>query len=191
MLTKSVALQLARWTRAIPAEFRDQAEEILVAAARAGAGLRALAAICAEIRYRTAPPDPEDEQDRHLDRGVSFDTTLDGAGVIRGDLTPECAAMVQAVWMRCPPRGGGDLRTRPQRYHDALEEAMHRLLASGPPPSGPGSPSRPSPISHFTELVRAWTLDSEPQDGWIAGYRARWAAQRAAAQSAPGTAGPG
>jgi hypothetical protein len=44
----SVALQLARWTGAIPEEYRAQAEEILVAAARAGAGLRELAAICAE-----------------------------------------------------------------------------------------------------------------------------------------------
>jgi hypothetical protein len=48
--TTSVALQLAKWTRPIPAEFRAQAEEIVVAAARAGAGLRELAAICAEIR---------------------------------------------------------------------------------------------------------------------------------------------
>jgi hypothetical protein len=50
VITTSVALQLARWTQAIPEEFRGQAEEILVAAARAGAGLRELAAICAEIR---------------------------------------------------------------------------------------------------------------------------------------------
>ena len=69
VLTKSVALQLARWTRRIPAEFRGQAEEILIAAARSGADERALAAICAEIVYRTAPPDPEDERDKDLDRG--------------------------------------------------------------------------------------------------------------------------
>jgi hypothetical protein len=35
-ITTSVALQLAKWTQAIPAEFRGQAEEILIAAARAG-----------------------------------------------------------------------------------------------------------------------------------------------------------
>ena len=75
VITKSVALQLAKRTRAIPAEFREQAEEILVAAARVGADLRELAAICTEIRYRTA-------------------------------------------------QGNGDLRTHPQRYHDALQEAM-------------------------------------------------------------------
>jgi hypothetical protein len=50
VLTKSAALQLAKWTRPILAEFRAQAEEILIAAAWAGAGLRELAAICAEIR---------------------------------------------------------------------------------------------------------------------------------------------
>lgn len=63
--TRSVALQLARWTQAIPEGFRPRSEEILVAAARAGADLRALAAICAEIRCRTAPPDPDDPR---LDR---------------------------------------------------------------------------------------------------------------------------
>ena len=50
VLTKSEALQLAKWTRPIPDEYRTEAEEILVAAARAGADLRSLAAICAEIR---------------------------------------------------------------------------------------------------------------------------------------------
>jgi hypothetical protein len=119
VLTKSAALQLARWTKAIPAEYRGTAEEILVAAARAGVDLRGLAAICAEIRACTARPDPDDNRD-HLDRGVSLETTFDGAGVIRGDLSPECAALVQAVLdALSAPAGGGDLRTRPQRYHDA------------------------------------------------------------------------
>ena len=40
VLTTSEALQLARWTRAIPAEYRAEAEDILVAAARAGVNLR-------------------------------------------------------------------------------------------------------------------------------------------------------
>ena len=128
VLTKSVALQLSRWTKAIPGEYRGKAEEILVAAARAGADLRGLAAICAEFRACTAQPDPDGHDDPRLDRGVSLDTTFEGAGVIRGDLTPECAAMVQAVLdALSAPAGGGDLRTRPQRYHDALAEAMRQL----------------------------------------------------------------
>jgi Domain of unknown function (DUF222) len=125
--TKSEALQLARWTKAIPGRYRDQAEEILVGAARGGADLRGLAAICAEIRALTAGPDP-DGRDPGLDRGLTLDTTLDGAGVLRADLTPECAAMVQAVLdALSAPQGGDDQRTRPQRYHDALAEAMRPL----------------------------------------------------------------
>ena len=84
VLTESEALQLARWTRALPGQYRAEAEEILVAAARAGVDLRGLAAICAEIRARTAEADP-DGNDPHLDRGVSLDTTFDGAGVVHGD----------------------------------------------------------------------------------------------------------
>ncbi len=45
--------------------------------------------------------------------------------MLRGDLTAECAAMVTSVLdALSAPVGGGDLRTQPQRYHDALEEAM-------------------------------------------------------------------
>ena len=80
VVTKSVALQLAKWTRTIPGEYRGEAEEIVVAAARAGADLRALAAICAEIRYRTAEPDPDDDGDKDLDRGCRSTRRLTGRG---------------------------------------------------------------------------------------------------------------
>ena len=188
-VTKSVALQLARWTGPIPAEFREQAEEILVAAARAGADLRALAQICAEIRYRTAPPDPHDDNYKHLDRSLSLETTLDGAGVIHGDLTPECAAMVQAVLDALSvPEGRGDLRTRPQRYHDALAEAMKRLLASDLLPQRAGQPARALVHIYFAEL-REMDAGSALQDKWIAEYRAQWAAHRAAASVSTGDGG--
>jgi len=188
-VTKSVALQLARWTSPIPAEFREQAEEILVAAARAGADLRTLAQICAEIRYRTAPPDPHDDNDKHLDRGLSLGTTFDGAGVIHGDLTPECAAMVQAVLEALSvPEGRGDLRTRPQRYHDALAEAMKRLLASDLLPQRAGQPTRALVHIYFAEL-REMDAGSALQDKWIAEYRAKWAAHRAAASVGTGDGG--
>jgi hypothetical protein len=187
-LTKSVALKLAKWTRPIPEEFRDQAEDILVAAARAGAGLRELAAICAEIRCRTAPPDP-DGPDPRLDRGLSLDTTMDGAGVIRGDLTPECSAMVTAVLdALSAPQGGGDLRTHPQRYHDALAEAMRRLLASGLLPKRAGQPVKALVHISFADLCDLDT-DSVLQEKWIGEYRARWAAHRAAASVGPSDGG--
>jgi len=187
-VTTSVALQLAKWTQQIPAEFRGPAEEILIAAAGAGADLRALAQICAEIRSRTVPPDPDDN-DPALDRALFLDTTLDGAGVIRGELTPECAAMVQAVLdALSAPEGGGDLRTRAQRYHDALAEATKRLLSSNLLPQRAGQPVKALVHMSFADLCDL-DVDSKLQDAWIAGYRARWAAGRAAASVSTGDGG--
>ena len=189
VLTKSVALQLARWTRAIPDEYRGEAEEILVAAARAGTDLRGLAAICAEIRARTARPDPDDDDDPGLDRGVSLDTTFGGAGVMHGDLTPQCTAMVQAVLdALSAPQSGGDLRTRRQRYHDALAEAMRRLLASDLLPQRAGQPVKALVHISFADLC-AIDENSGVQDAWITEYRARWAAHRAAASVTTGDGG--
>jgi hypothetical protein len=188
-VTKSVALQLARWTRAIPEEYREAAEKILVTAACKGADLRTLAAICAEIRARTARPDPDDDNDTHLDRGVWFDTTLDGAGALRGDLSPQCAAMVQAVLdALAAPQGADDLRTRRQRYHDALEQAMKRLLTSDLLPKRAGQPVKALVHIYFAELAEM-DEGSALQDRWITEYRARWAAQRAAASVSTGDGG--
>jgi hypothetical protein len=187
-VTKSVALQLAKWTAKIPDESRDEAEKILVNAARAGADMRGLAALCAEIRARTASADPDDP-DPGLDRGVSLDTTIDGAGVIRGDLTPTCAAMVQAVLdSLSAPEAGGDFRTHRERYHDALAEAMRRLLASDLLPKRAGQPVKALTHIHFSELI---DLDdnSALRNKWAEDYRARWAAQRAAASVSTGDGG--
>ena len=189
VVTRSVALTLAGWTRAIPVEFRDEAEAILVEAARAGAGLRTLAALCAEIRSRVAAPDPGGGRDPGLDRGVFLDTTVGGAGIIRGDLTPGCAAKVQAVPDALPaPQGKGGRRTRPQRLHDALEEALTRLLASGLLPRRAGQPVKDLVHVRFAGLP---DLDggSVLQGKRIGGYRARWAAARAAAPAGPGDGG--
>jgi hypothetical protein len=191
VLTKSAALQVARWTKAIPEEFRAEGEEIVVTAARTGADLRALAAICAEIRELTAGPDPDDDpaDDPRLDRSVSLDTTIDGVGVLRGDLTAECAAMVESVLdALSAPVGGEDLRTGPQRYHDALAEAMRRLLASGLLPKRAGQPVKALAHIHFTELL-ALDKDSILQDKWMTDYRARWAAHRASASAGPADGG--
>ncbi|HLK76016.1 MAG TPA: DUF222 domain-containing protein [Streptosporangiaceae bacterium] len=188
LLTTSVAVQLAKWTRHIPGECRDEAEELLAGAAQAGVGLRDLAAMCAEIRARTAGPDP-DGKDPGLDRGLSLATTFDGAGVIHGDLTPECAAMVQSVLdALAAPQGAEDGRTRPQCYHDALQEAMNRLLASNLLPKRAGQPVKALVHVYFAELL---DLDGDGilQDKWIGEYRARWAAHRAANSVSPGDGG--
>jgi hypothetical protein len=53
------------------------------------------------------------------------ETTFAGAGLITGNLTPECAAVVTAVLESlAAPAGAEDTRTREQRCHDGLQEAM-------------------------------------------------------------------
>jgi hypothetical protein len=48
--------------------------------------------------------------------------------VLGGDLTPACAAVVGAVLdALSAPMGAQDTRTRAQRYHDGLAEAMRQL----------------------------------------------------------------
>jgi hypothetical protein len=59
---------------------------------------------------------------------VRLETTFQGAGVLHGDLTPECAAVVGKVLdALSAPAGADDDRTQEQRYHDALQEAMRYL----------------------------------------------------------------
>jgi hypothetical protein len=98
-----------------------------------------------------------------------------------GDLTPECAGVVGAVLdALSAPAGAEDTRTRDQRYHDGLQEAMRRLLAAGLLPERAGQPVKA--LVHVS-LADLMLLDgsSALMDEWIAGVRAQWAAARAAA----------
>jgi hypothetical protein len=96
----------------------------------------------AEIYARSLPGTPDSDGDGAFeDRSVRLETTFDGAGVLGGDLTPECAAVVGAVLdALSAPAGAEDIRTRAQRYHDGLHEAMQRLIAAGLLPERAGQP---------------------------------------------------
>src|SRR6185437_8100684 len=62
------------------------------------------------------------------------------ATAIRGALTPECAEFVQTVLdALSAPSGADDDRSHEQRYHDALQEAMERLVAAGLVPERGGA----------------------------------------------------
>ena len=91
--------------------------------------LPGLAALFAQIYQRSRPDLPDEDPDQAFeDRAVRLVTTFGGAGVLTGDLTPQCAAVVGAVLdALAAPAGAGDSRTREQRYHDALQEAMRSL----------------------------------------------------------------
>ena len=76
-------------------------------------------------------------------RGLSLDTTLGGAGRLTGDLSARCTAALQAVLDSLGKKmGSEDVRSVPQRQHDALEEACRRLLAAGTLPDRAGQPAQ-------------------------------------------------
>ncbi len=165
----------------LPAGCQDTADAILVAAALSGASLAGLARLAAEIYARSRPPDPDGPDDGFDDRSVRLQTTFEGAGVLGGDLTPDCAAVVTAVLdALSAPAGAGDLRTHGQRYHDALADAMQRLLAAGLLPERAGQPVRGWVHMSLAELL-ALDGDGALLGQWITTVRARWAGARAAA----------
>ena len=189
VLTESMARTVCGWTDKVPRECRPAADEILVAAARAGARRGDLAALAAEIYARSLPDPGDDPEPAFEDRQVRVETTFAGAGVISGDLTPECAAVVTAVLESLSaPMGAEDTRTREQRYHDGLQEAMHRLVASGLLPERAGQPVKVWAHVSLAEL-RAMDDGSLLETEWVTEMRIRWAARRA--ETADGSGGDG
>jgi hypothetical protein len=112
VVTESMARAICGWTGKLPAGCRPAADNILIAAARAGARREDLAGLAAEIYARSLPDGEDDPEPAFEDRQVRVQTTFAGAGVIAGDLTPGCAAVVTAVLeaLSAPP---GRLRAAP------------------------------------------------------------------------------
>ena len=128
-MSASFGRMICCWTDKLPPDCREAADEILLGAAAAGMELAELAGLAREILDRYRPDLPDEDPGGGLeDRGVRLVTTFEGAGVLSGDLTPECAAVAGAVLdALSAPCGAQDTRTHEQRYHDALQEAMRRL----------------------------------------------------------------
>jgi hypothetical protein len=190
VVSESYARTICQWSDKIPEDCRPAADAILVAAARAGAALEDLAQLAAEIYTRSLPDTSDDGPDQDFeDRSLRVETTFDGAGVLNADLTPECAAVVTAVLESLSaPCGAEDTRTREQRYHDGLHEAMRRLIAAGLLPERAGQPVKAVAHVSLAEL-RAMDGESTLEEEWITAVRAQWAAHRAAASVAGGDGG--
>ena len=123
------------------------------------------------------------------DRALTLATTFGGAGVVHGDLTPECAAAVAAVLdALAAPAGKDDDRTKDQRYHDALAEAMRRLVAADLLPERAGQPVKVWAHISLADLLLL-DGDSALQEQWTAQVRQRWAAHRAQASETGGNDG--
>ena len=115
VLSESMARLICGWTGKLPPDCRERADEILLVAAGAGARPGDLAALAAEIYARSRPQDEDDPEPDFEDRQLRVETTFGGAGVISGDLTPECAAVVTAVLdaLSAPAGRGGHPDQRP------------------------------------------------------------------------------
>ncbi|HVT67570.1 MAG TPA: DUF222 domain-containing protein [Trebonia sp.] len=167
-MSRSWADAVARWTRKLPEGMRADTDKILIEAAAAGASLEDLATIAAAAieQWRSAQQDPDDDFD-FRDRYVKLATTFGGAGVIRGDLTPEAAAAVTVVIEALGKRrGADDDRSEGQRFHDALAEACHLLLRARLVPDRAGADTQAVvhiPISQLRQLPGAPDLE----DAWL------------------------
>jgi hypothetical protein len=93
-----VGRQICLWTGKLSEDRRDTSDKFLLDAAAGGLGLEELAALFAQMyeRARAERPD-EDPGGDFADRGVKLATTFGGAGVIHGDLSAGCAAIVGEV----------------------------------------------------------------------------------------------
>ena len=170
-ISESWARQICDWTDLLSEDVRGDADVFLLGAAAGGAELRDLGKLAEEIRRQCAGPD-SDGDDGFAGRSVALDTTFEGAGKLNGNLTPQCAAAVQAVLDALGKRRGPeDERTKGQRLHDALEDACRRLIGSGCLPERAGQPTQ---IVLHLDLDRLRGLPGAPE------AEAAWAGQASA-----------
>jgi hypothetical protein len=191
-ISKSWAMAIAEWTRKLPAELRAETISILVQAAEAGAtldDLRTIAGVALE-KWRASRPDAD--EDGFDDRYVQAGTTFEGAGVIRGNLTPECAAAVQAVLEALGKKAGPeDARTEGQRFHDALQAGCELLIRAKMVPDRAGADTHVAvhiPLGQLrdmpgaAELEEAWLRGKAGEPGYLTGKDAAAAACDAVAE---------
>ena len=192
-ISKSQALAIADWTKKLPAELRAETITILVQAAQAGASLddlRIIAGVALEQKWRASRPDADD--DGFDDRYVQAGTTFGGAGVIRGNLTPECAAAVQAVLEALGKKAGPeDTRTEGQRFHDALQQGCELLIGAKMVPDRAGADTHVAVHIPFPELRQrpgapeaeeVWLRGTAGEPGYLTGKDAEAAACDAVAE---------
>jgi hypothetical protein len=188
-ISEAWAGAMADWTRRLPEDWRAEVDQILLDAAAAGANFCDLAMIAQAAyekwRQRSADPD-EDPDDGFDERYLKLATTIDDAGRVTGNLTPECAVALQAVLEALGKKAGQeDDRTESQRRHDALQEACELLIRAGMVPGRAGADTRVDVIVALSQLREmpgataledAWLAALAGQHGYLAGTDAKVAA---------------
>jgi len=168
-ISKSWAMAIAEWTRKLPADVRAETIKILVEAAQAGASQDDLRIIARVAERNWLASQPSGDDDGFDDRYVQVGTTFQGAGVIRGDLTPECAAAVQAVLEALGKKAGPeDDRTDGQRFHDALQLGCELLIRAKMVPDRAGADTH---VAVHTPLGQLRQMPGAPEleDAWLRG----------------------
>ena len=109
--------------------------------------------------WKAQHPDPDDgngepgDEDGFEDRRLRLGVTFGGAGKLSGDLAAGCAAKLQAIFDALGKhRGADDWRSTEQRQHDALDEALSRLIKSGLLPQSAGTDTLAQVIIPFPAL---------------------------------------
>jgi Domain of unknown function (DUF222) len=170
-LPVSIGDLIIRWTGKLPEELRVEGDQILVAAATGGCGEREINILGARLveEYRKTRPDPDDG-DPGAGRGLYLAETIDGAGKLRGDLTPQATAALRAILDSLgKARGPEDLRTPGERHHDALQTALEVLLGAGGLPQRHGSPAQAEVITTLDQL-RGMDGASAVEDAWLGSH---------------------
>lgn len=188
LLSESWLARIAAWTKPLPADMLDTVDALVISVLEAGGDLDDIyLVITAALESERAQPDPADPDDDGFDdRSLRLDSTTDGAGALRGDLTPEATAALQAIMESLGKKQGReDTRTEPQRHHDALLEACRRLIGAQMLPQRAGSSTRVDVHIPFGELVNlpgagqlteAWLRGKAGESGWLLGKDAEVAA---------------
>jgi Domain of unknown function (DUF222) len=162
----SWARRICDWTDRLPEASRDDADAILLAAADGGASLRDLSTLAEEMYLRSRPRD--EERDSFDERALYFARTFGFTGRLEGDLTPAASAAMQAVLDSLGAKAGPeDTRSKRQRWHDALEEACVRLIASGMLPQRAGQPVHLQ-LQITLDQLRAQAGASRAETAWAA-----------------------
>jgi hypothetical protein len=187
-VSPSWAGELAEWTRRLPPHWRHDVDKLLADTAAAGARLEDLAVVAraAYEKWRSQQPDPDDPDDGFDDRYLKLGTTIDNAGRVNGNLTPECTAALQAVLDSLGKKAGPeDERSQAQRYHDALQLACELLLRARLVPGRAGADTRVDAVIDLarllglpgaSELHEAWLAALAGQHGYLDGLDAEAAA---------------
>ncbi len=175
-ISESWAREIAKWTDQLPADKRDEADAILLDAAASGLPLEDLAVLAQTIgeTWQAQHPDPDDgngqdgDEDGFAGRYLRLGTTFGGTGKVDGDLTAPCTAALQAIFDSLGKHlGPEDHRTIEQRQHDALTEALHRLIKAGLLPESAGQATLAQVLINFADLRRLYA-SSAVEDQWIA-----------------------